>query len=207
MIATFTTRTRLRKLPTTASSIIRLMDVGESATILSEVSVRKDGLDWFAMRANDGTTGWAARMLGSVELFVISEAPSDLDRFSDVELLALMVAGEAGGQPLAGEVAVLRVATQRVVLQRPHYGLTLRTVLRKPFQFSTFNDDHWRKFTGHIAANLQLAELAIEHLLASPFPQATHYCRFDLAPMPAWTQERFSTRLGQIGDHVFYVEK
>lgn len=127
------------------------------------------------------------------------------NRLTDIELLALLVAGEADNQPLAGRVAVACVAVER--LRRGRWGDTLHKVITQPYQFSTFNDDHYLRFTHRINAHIQIAELAIERLLNTPTPNATHYCRYDLNPMPKWTGAMYSKSLGRIEDHVFYVEK
>lgn len=128
-----------------------------------------------------------------------------LNRLTDIELLALLVAGEADNQPLAGRVAVAAVAVERH--RRKRWGDTLRKVILQPYQFSTFNGVHWQRFTHRIGAHTQLAELAIEKLLNSSVNGATHYCRYDLNPMPKWTGTMYSVSLGRIEDHAFFVEK
>jgi hypothetical protein len=97
------------------------------------------------------------------------------------------------------------VAVER--LRRGRWGDTLRKVLLQRYQFSTFNSSHWQRFTHRIGAHIQLAELAIEKLLNSPVNGATHYCRYDLNPMPKWTGAMYSVSLGRIEDHVFFREK
>lgn len=126
-------------------------------------------------------------------------------QFTDTDLLALLVAGEAAGEPLAGQVAVACTVTERLSRRRTHYGATLRQVLMRG-QYSTFNDDHWRGFVGYIPLLRQMAELAIHGLLNSPVGGATHYCRYDLSPQPRWTLPTYSIYRGRIGAHVFYEE-
>ena len=136
----------------------------------------------------------------------------ELNTLSDVELLALLVAGEADNQPLAGQVAVACVPLERV--RRGRWGHTLRGVLLQPYQFSTFNDvgrpgaldDHWTRFLHRQQMYYLLARLAMDRHLNSHAPNATHYCRADLEPKPRWTLPRYSMFLGQIGDHLFFVE-
>lgn len=132
---------------------------------------------------------------------------TELAQLTDIELLALMVAGEADNQPLEGKVAVAMTVMARLDRQRSYYGLTVRDIILRPYQYSTFNANHWRRFTQRIPAYIQLAELAIKCLLISPAQGATHYCRFDLKPMPTWTQKQYSTLLGRIGQHNFYQEE
>lgn len=125
-----------------------------------------------------------------------------LNRLTDIELLALMVAGEADNQPLTGRVAVACVAVER--LRRGRWGDSLRRVLLQPYQFSTFNGVHWQGFTHHIGAHVQLAELAIACLLNSSVNGATHYHTTDV--LPSWAKSPVMLRRGQIGDHLFYTE-
>lgn len=130
-----------------------------------------------------------------------------LQRLTDEQLLALLIAGEADNQTLAGQVAVTCTVVERLRRQRPHYGLTLREVMLKPWQYSTFNDNHWQRFTQRIPVYETMARLAIANLLRSPVSGATHYHTHDLQPRPTWTQPQYSTQLGRVGDHVFYLEK
>lgn len=125
----------------------------------------------------------------------------------DLDLLALLVAGESANQPLAGQVAVVCTVTERLRRRRAYYGLTLRNVMLMPWQYSCFNSPaHWRKFLEAMPAFRPLAELAIAELLRSPVAGATHYCHKDLTPKPVWTLLEHSTYLGQIGAHIFYRE-
>lgn len=128
----------------------------------------------------------------------------ELADYTDVELLALLIAGEADNQPLMGRVSVACVPVER--LRRGRWGDSLRKVMLQPYQFSAFNANHWRNFTHRIGAHVTLAELAIERLLNSPAAGATHYCRYDMQPMPKWAEPQYSTYLGRIAAHVFYRE-
>lgn len=132
--------------------------------------------------------------------------PTDLALLTDAQLLALLVAAEADNQPLAGQVAVACTVLERKRRRRPHYGLTLRTIMLKPFQYSTFNTDHWRRHVDRLVVYLPLATLAIAECLRSPVEGATHYHRADLDPWPGWAQPESSTFLGQLGAHRFYRE-
>lgn len=79
----------------------------------------------------------------------------DLAGYSDVELLALLIAGEADGESLAGQVAVACVPVER--LRRRRWGATLRDVILQPYQFSTFNNGHWRGFLSRLDGNRKVA--------------------------------------------------
>lgn len=207
MIA-FLHRTNIRAKPTIAGGILRTAMVGETGKLLSDTPVAANGYQWYNVEVGP-TTGWCAKVSAGVVLFSIVEdaGPPKLAQYPDRELLALMVAGEAGGEALAGQVAVACVPFARLIRQQAHYGLSLRSILLKPFQFSTFNDDHWEGFLPRIPAFLPLADLAIAGLLKSPTATATHYCRYDLQPLPDWTQTRYSVFLAQVGNHKFYQEK
>lgn len=134
-------------------------------------------------------------------------ADVELVQLSNLDLLALLVAAEAGGEPLAGQVAVACTVTERLARRRAHYGATLRQVMLFPGQYSTFNTDHWRSFIGSIPRLRPLAELALGDLLRSPVSGATHYCHKDLEPKPTWTHPEYATYLGQIQAHIFYRER
>lgn len=121
----------------------------------------------------------------------------ELQRLDDVELLALLIAGEADDQPLAGQVAVACTVTARKARRRAHYGLTLRTIMLRPGQYSTFNSDHWRNRTTRIGSHIRTAELAVAELLLSPVAGATHYHHKAMAPYPAWAEPVYSVFLGE----------
>lgn len=128
----------------------------------------------------------------------------DLTQFTDTELLALLIAGESDDQPLSGRVAVACVPVER--LRRERWGSTLRTVILQRWQFSTFNDDHWKRFALRISAHMGLAELAINGLLCTPMPGATHYYAKSIPIPPAWSFSTKMVRLGDVGEHIFWRE-
>ena len=125
-----------------------------------------------------------------------------LDRLTDIELLALLVAGEASNQPLAGQVAVACVPVER--LYRRMWGNNLRRIMLQKWQFGTFNDTHWQRFTPIMSHFIMLAECAIHNLLLSPTPSATHYHHVGI--LPAWAQSDRMIWINRIGEHNFYVE-
>ena len=62
------------------------------------------------------------------------------DEFSDEELLFMLAFGEARGEPVECQIGVCHVAVNRA--KRPGWwGKTLREVILKPYQFSSFNED------------------------------------------------------------------
>lgn len=127
----------------------------------------------------------------------------ELERLTDIELLALLIAAEADNQPLDGKVAVACVPVER--LRRGRWGRTLRQVILQPYQFSTFNGSHWKRFGIRIGAHIMLAELAINNLCNSPTNGATHYHTADI--LPVWAKSPAMIRRGQIGAHLFYQEQ
>lgn len=130
----------------------------------------------------------------------------NVERFADLDLLALLIAGESADQPVRGQVAVACTVLERLNRRRAHYGLTLRMVMLRPAQYSTFNSDHWKRFVPHHQRFRPMAELALEGLLRSPVSGATHYHRRDLDPYPQFSKPEHSTYLGEIGVHRFYRE-
>ncbi len=125
-----------------------------------------------------------------------------LQRLTDLELLALLIAGEADDQPLEGQVSVACVPVER--LRRHRWGTSLRAVMLQPYQFSTFNADHWQSFTPRIGRYIMMAQLATERLLNTATPGASHYHATSSAP--AWSHSKQMVRIGVIGQHVFYRE-
>lgn len=128
----------------------------------------------------------------------------ELSQLTDLELLSLLIAGEADDQPLAGRVAVACVPVER--LHRGRWGDSLRSVMLARWQFSTFNDDHWQRFTSRIGAHILLAELAIAGLLKSPATGATHYYAKSIPVPPVWVFSSRMVRLGDVGGHIFFQE-
>lgn len=205
MIATFLARTNVRAHPTVTAEILKVAAVGDVATALFSQPWFIGGYTWYQLRHADGTVGYSARFtLTGVELFTLTGIAPELERLTDIELLALMVAAESDNQPLAGRVAVAMVAMERLRLQ-PRYGSGLRAVLLRPRQFSTFNSDHWRDFLHRIGAYTPMAELAVAYLLASPCAGATHYHKKTV--FPTWAEPQYSDFLLEIGDHRFYKER
>lgn len=205
MNATFLTRANVRKHPAVNADVLKVAVAGDVATVLNSQPWPSGGYAWYHLKHPDGTIGYSARAtLAGVELFNLDGIAPEMERLTDIELLALMVAAEAGNQPLAGQVAVAMVAMERVRLQ-PRYGAGIRGVLLKPYQFSTFNADHWRNFLHRVDDKMTLALLAVGGLLNSPTPTATHY--HTKAVEPDWAQPQFSEFLAEIGNHRFYRER
>jgi spore germination cell wall hydrolase CwlJ-like protein len=129
----------------------------------------------------------------------------NLDDYSDVELLALLIAGEADGEDLPGKVAVACVPITR--LERRRWGDSLRVVILQPYQFSTFNAGHWMAFVPRMGEYRRLAALAMEKLLNSPVNGATHYHAASMIVRPKWAHSPQMQVMAQVGNHVFYREE
>lgn len=125
---------------------------------------------------------------------------ADFSILTDDQLLALCIKSEAAGEPIIGQLAVGYVVLNRVKRQT-WYGLSIREVILKPWQFSWFNnppDD--------------LPEIEQSHLLIAELVQlkpnldftqgATHFHATYVAPI--WA--RGMTVTYQVGRHIFYRE-
>lgn len=187
---TATAGLRVRAKPNTTSTVVTVLPHGTEVNIIATIG------DWHQL-ANGYV--WA-------EYVELDAVDPELRAMPDSSLLALLIAAEADNQPLMGQVAVIMVPITRL-RRTPRYGRTLHEVMLKPYQFSTFNDRHYRNFIHRIPHYTMMAQLAISELLLSPTAGATHYCRYDLDPMPLWTRTQYSTYLGKIGDHVFFTER
>ena len=105
-------------------------------------------------------------------------------------LARMLLWGEARGESVLGAIAVLAVAYNRAA----HSGKTLRDVILKPLQFSSFNAhdpnrakllDAWKDDPlGWNRADL-VCELWEEKLLTDPTAGATHYYAFNVV-QPKW---------------------
>ncbi|MBT7100563.1 cell wall hydrolase [Candidatus Poribacteria bacterium] len=128
---------------------------------------------------------------------------------ADVAILAALLAGEARGEPVAGQLAVAHVVMNRARLGG-WWGDTIRGVALKRWQFSTFNppgDDKWDA-VAVIADRLAVAgddqwavaEAALSGVTADPTDGATHYYNPALAD-PSWAAQLAETVT--IGAHRF----
>lgn len=135
---------------------------------------------------------------------------SDLITWSELELLAGTIYGEARNQSFAGKVGVGLTIRNRVSLPR-WWGRNWRQVILKPKQFSCFNPNdsnfpeivaakkrnglHWQECM-MIAEKIYLGHIA-------DFVGADHYHRIDC--YPRWRHKL--QYLVTIGDHKFYRVK
>lgn len=128
---------------------------------------------------------------------------------ADVDALARTLWGEARGGSRLGLEAVAAVVLHRVKRNRPQrFGDGVAGVCRMPMQFSCWNegDPNLPKLLAVTANNaafvtcLEVAERALQGLLADPVSGADHY--HTAAVAPAWARGHTPTR--RIDDHLFY---
>ena len=148
---------------------------------------------------------------------MIIEYQKKLLSFSESELLARLIWGEARNQSLRGKVAVACVVMNRYETRR--YGTTIPGVITRKWQFSCFNglwsddlsddDPNLAKMLNDpgepITACRVIAEMAIDGLINDPTGGATHY--HTLKSDPTWNDDpSMMIYLKTIGDHKFYRE-
>lgn len=132
-------------------------------------------------------------------------------KISDVELLALLVYGEARGEIDLGKNAIARVVVNRLN-QWAWYGKSVKEVCLKKYQFSCFNENDPNR-----AKLLELAEMeqkptlynlclnaaimALNENSKDITNGATHYFNPKIVT-PAWAKNMKKTCT--IGNHEFY---
>lgn len=127
-------------------------------------------------------------------------------RYSDVDLLAALIHGEAATEPLIGKQAVAYVARNRVL--DPRWPNTYEGVILQPYQFTAVWDAYRNGRLTELIAKAtpderRLADLVITGRLIDPTGGATHYHADYITP-PEWTQGMEFK--GKIGSHLFYKE-
>ena len=130
-----------------------------------------------------------------------------IDNNYEIELLARTIWGEARGEGQQGMQAVANVIMNRVN-KGGWYGATVEDVVKKPYQFSTWNsNDPNRAKAEAVTVNdvqywtaTKLAALAYNGQLADLTSGATHYHARYAAP--SWAKGQTPTAV--IGNHVFY---
>lgn len=131
-----------------------------------------------------------------------------LETWSEIELVAATIYGEARGEPWAGKVGV--GLTIRTRVDHPghwHWGRNWREVCLAPRQFSCFEDANLRQIeqaraqqTDEWKECLMIAEHVYHGRIDNHIGCPTHY--HTAAVSPSWDREmKF---LGKIGGHLFY---
>lgn len=128
----------------------------------------------------------------------------------DLDFPTRTVWAEAEGEPEAGRIAVAWAIRNRAEHPSGRYGRTLAEVVRKPKQFSCWNDGNPRLAKlhalrigdpGYLGCMWIVVGVALG-LLADPTGGCTHYHAADLALRPLWARNRLPHI--RIGDHIFY---
>lgn len=123
--------------------------------------------------------------------------PKLFDTLTDVQLLALLLHGEARGESPAGMVAVAHVIVNRVG-KRTWYGSSLRDVILKPWQFSYFNELSAVPRVDNSCS--VIAELVMGGYTVDASKGADHYYS-TIIDVPSWSLSMRETV--RIGKHVF----
>lgn len=141
----------------------------------------------------------------------------DLTRLDAVSLLTLCAWGEARGEAVEGQLAVMHCVNNRVQDPRKRFGETHGDVILKPYQFSCFNanDPNYPKILAlaerlptALAAHEQpvsqlwfLASGVLSEDLLDNTHGANHYFVAGI-PVPKWAQGK--EPVAKIGFHLFF---
>lgn len=135
---------------------------------------------------------------------------SDTDGFSDLEILALTIYGEARGELLDGQMAIANVIFNRVDSGITWWGTSVRAVCLMPYQFSCWlagdpNRPKLLAVTGADAAYAGCMAIATEALYgtwpADNTSGADSYLR--TGTLARWA--RGLTPVAVIGHHSFFI--
>jgi N-acetylmuramoyl-L-alanine amidase len=135
---------------------------------------------------------------------------ADTDAFSDQEIFAKTIFGEARNQGDLGMVAVASVIMNRS--EKPSWwgGPDVRSICLKPWQFSCWNkNDPNRHLLLNTPANdkdfaycMELAARAMAEELPDCTNEATSYYARSMKAPPHWAFGL--TPCAEIGDHIFF---
>ena len=141
------------------------------------------------------------------------EQDAKIAKFSEIELLARLLWGEARNQPLHGILAIAHVVLNRLKDDKKRHGYTWHGVILKKWQFSCFNDNdpNLNKLLKdnpgeHFEACSTIAELCYKNFTIDPTKGATHYFNPKVV-IPKWIENTDKVIFCcEIGDHKFYKE-
>jgi len=126
--------------------------------------------------------------------------------FSDLDIIARTIYGEARGEPYEGMVAVAHVIFNRV--KKSGHTQTPAQVCLKPWQFSCWNP---RDKNHEIVQDVKLDDISFRLAMREALEAfdgadmtngATHYCHIKL--YPDWAQGHEPVKV--IGNHKFYKD-
>lgn len=131
---------------------------------------------------------------------------------TDVDTLARTIWGEARGEPENGRIAVGCVIRNRVNSPVTWWGTDYRSVCRKPWQFSCWNenDPNRAKLDAVTMDDWAFDECAgiaagiIDGTIPDITDGATHYYATTMKERPKWAANMHVT--ARIGGHVFMKE-
>ncbi|HDM76318.1 MAG TPA: hypothetical protein ENG51_07590 [Deltaproteobacteria bacterium] len=157
---------------------------------------------------------FARRLEGSIKGRVQEKHIAIFSRYSDLELLTMLLIGEAEGEPWESKVGVGLTVRNRVLARKKYFGIGWRGVMLSTtssgaLQFSCFGNknriksmiEHWKKqdtlWQEHqsIALNVYLG--LFKDFVGSPL----YYHAVGFKPHGWWLKLK---RLGRFGNHIFY---
>lgn len=129
----------------------------------------------------------------------------------DLDVVARTVYGEARGEARDGKTAVAWVIKNRVDSPK-WWGHDWRSVCRKPWQFSCWNDNDPNRAKVEAVTTeddafrdcLQASALVMSGEVTDPTKGATHYYAKAMKALPTWASHAVKT--AEIGGHVFMKE-
>jgi spore germination cell wall hydrolase CwlJ-like protein len=136
---------------------------------------------------------------------------ADTDVFSDQEILARTLFGEARGEGFYGLMAVANVIINRAKSRITWWGHDVRSVCLAPYQFSCWNEsDPNRSLIMAITAGtdpiynecLTIANAALNGILRDNTNSATSYYARSMPNPPEWAAGK--TEVAEVGNHVFF---
>jgi spore germination cell wall hydrolase CwlJ-like protein len=133
----------------------------------------------------------------------------------DRDILARTLWGEARGESLAGQIAVVWTIRNRVDdgKDRSWWGEGYAGVCQKPYQFSCWNktDPNYQFLIGlkqisirELAQARIAADQVIDGKVPDPTDGATHYYAIAMKTPPAWAAKAKQTL--KLGGHVFFKD-
>jgi N-acetylmuramoyl-L-alanine amidase len=133
-----------------------------------------------------------------------------LMELSEINILSRTLCGEARGESIQGQVAVVNTILNRYKNDRKKYGKTIHDVCLKRYQYSCWNesDPNFNKLIQlecYDSVQRVIAGLGLLGLLVDNSKGATHYHTKQI--IPSWIKDPTKMqKTVEIGNHIFYVE-
>ncbi len=125
---------------------------------------------------------------------------SSVDIFATIYWLSLVCYGEARGEPVLGQKAVIHTVLNRADIS----GKDVEHVVKNPKQYSSFNHgvpsvlDHKAFIRCMDMANIVISQNA----KGDTYNGITHFHRKDITPY--WAKDKEMDKIIIIGDHIYY---